>query len=714
MNFRFLSFCFLSLVLLGTAQAQKRQLTINEAINGYHLYPAQPGQLSWLPGGEKWSMVHPENKEVIQVYRLDRTNNGNVTELSLDQLNAGLSAIEMDTLRRVPRIRWIDEYHFEFSSGEQVLKAHYETGNVSVLHPNPGRGVDYSPDRTKGVKITENGFKVIDIKTGGELATIEDDQEGIVIGKAVHRYEFGITKGIFWSPDNHKIAYYRMDESMVPEYPLYRLSDTPASAEMIRYPTAGGVSHHVDLVVLDLSTGEQTTMKVDGPKDQYLTNISWHPSNQQVYIAVVNRGQNHMKLNAYDVQSGNLVKTLFEEKNSRYVEPEHPADFISEDQFIWWSERDGYNHLYLYNDKGELIKQLTKGDWVVTDFHGLTPDKKYLYITGTADSPTERHVYRVSMKSGKIKRVTDQFATHTVYFNDQMSHFLDRSSSINDPTSLKLMSATGGNLGNMYQATNPLDTFATGKIELGSIINEEGVELHYRVFKPSNFDPNKKYPAIVYLYNGPHLQLVRNTWLGGANMWYHYMASKGYVVFSIDGRGSADRGFDFESSIHRQAGTLEMKDQITGLKWLKSRPWVDESRLGIHGWSYGGFMTISLKTRHPELFKVAVAGGPVIDWRFYEVMYTERYMDTPQENPAGYDSANLMNYTQNIQPHLLVIHGAQDDVVLWQHSLLYLQKAIREGKQLDYFVYPHHPHNVRGKDRSHLYEMISNYFFEHL
>lgn len=702
------------LVLVGSTQAQKRQLTIEEAINGYHLYPNQPGQIAWLPSGEKWSYVHPDHQEILQVYQHDKTNNGKVTELSLSKINRGLKKIDMDTLSRIPRIHWVDNFHFQFTLGETVFKTNYQNGNVSISHPNPGGGIDYSDNRKRGIQITDHGFMVKDIKTGEELVTIEEDKEGIVIGKAVHRFEFGITKGVFWSPDGNKIAYYRMDESMVPEYPLYLLSDTPATAEMIRYPTAGAVSHQVDLFVLDLQTGKQVKLNVSGPKDQYLTNVSWHPNNEQVYVAVVNRDQNHMWLNAYNAQTGEHIRTLFEETNSKYVEPEHPAEFVNQEEFVWWSERDGFNHLYLYNDKGKLLKQLTKGEWVVTDFHGMTEDGKKIYITSTAESPLERHIYCVNTRSGKMKKLTREPGTHYAYFNKQYTHFLDRMTSVDNPTSLILYSEEGSNLANLYQATNPLDTFETGGIELGSFKNPDGVDLYYRVFKPENFDPNKKYPVIVYLYNGPHLQLVRNSWLGGANMWYHYMASKGYVVFSIDGRGSAARGFEFESAIHRQAGTFEMMDQISGVNWLRKQPWTDTDRLGIHGWSYGGFMTISLKTRHPELFKVAVAGGPVIDWKFYEVMYTERYMDSPQENAAGYDSANLMNYTQNIAPHLLVIHGAQDDVVLWQHSLLYLQKAIREGKQLDYFVYPHHPHNVRGKDRSHLYEMISEYFFDNL
>jgi dipeptidyl-peptidase-4 len=344
----------------------------------------------------------------------------------------------------------------------------------------------------------------------------------------------------------------------------------------------------------------------------------------------------------------------------------------------------------------------------------MSADGEKLYITGTKDSPLERHLYCVSVKNGKTKNLTQTAGYHSLNANEDCSLFIDDYSNANTPREVRLIDGNGNLMEIITKADNPLIDYKLGDMELGSLKGKSGDDLYYRVFKPVDFDPNKKYPVVVYLYNGPHLQLITNRWLGGANLWYQYMAQKGYVVFSIDGRGSADRGFEFESAIHRKCGTYEMEDQLTGVDWLKSQKWVDAERIGIHGWSYGGFMTTSLMTRNPKVFKVGVAGGPVIDWSLYEIMYTERYMDTPQENPEGYKDANLKNHVKNLEGRLLMIHGGQDDVVLWQHSLQYLEKAVDDGVQLDYFVYPNHKHNVGGKDRVHLYEKVSNYFFDNL
>jgi dipeptidyl-peptidase-4 len=423
-----------------------------------------------------------------------------------------------------------------------------------------------------------------------------------------------------------------------------------------------------------------------------------------------------MWLNMYSTETGEFEKTLFEETNERYVEPEHPAQFLKSnpEQFVWWSERDGYNHLYLYDLSGKMIKQLTKGKWIVTSFHGFSTDGSKLFITSTEESPLERHLYCIDVKSGKSKKLTKDAGYHSIRPNSDMTYFIDQFSSEDVATKVQIITEDGALFENLHETPDPLKGYKLGEMELGKLKGDGGHDLYYRVFKPVDFDKNKKYPVVVYLYNGPHLQLVTNRWMGGANLWYQYMAQNGYVVFSIDGRGSANRGFEFESAVHRHMAEYEMDDQLTGVNWLKKQSWVDADRIGIHGWSYGGYMTTSLMSRRPGVFKVGVAGGPVIDWSLYEVMYTERYMDTPQENPEGYANSDLKNHVENLEGKLLMIHGGQDNVVLWQHSLQYLETAIKKGVQLDYFVYPHHPHNVGGKDRVHLYEKVSNYFFDNL
>ncbi len=689
--------------------AQDKLLTINDAIVGYHLYPKGLSQLQFLPSGKRFSQVVGGKELVITAIASKES-----VSVSLDDINADLA--EADKLKRLPYANWISDSEFQFTNGTKALAYNIETKKTRTIYNVKASNSEtvYAPNGKGYVGVISNG---IGYDVNGVSGSITSDKNGIVLGKSVHRNEFGINGGLFLSPDAKSLAYYEMDESMVTEYPLYVLADTPAQAKMIRYPTAGKQSHHVLVKVQKLDgTLPVVVLKTGEPKEQYLTNVAWTPDNKYILIAIVNRAQNHMWLNKYDANTGAFVKTLFEEKNERYVEPEHPAVFLKNDptKFIWWSERDGYNHLYLYDLDGNLIKQITKGNFVVTELHGFSADGKNIFISSTEESPLDRHLYCVSMANGKSKKLSKASGYHRISASADCSYFIDDFSSTAVPRQISIIDADGKVTSELANAENPLVDYKLGEMELGKLKGKSGDDLYYRVFKPIDFDPTKKYPVVVYLYNGPHLQLNTNRWLGGANLWYQYMAQNGYVVFSIDGRGSADRGFEFESTIHRNCAEKEMEDQLTGVDWLKSQKWVDADRIGIHGWSYGGFMTTSLMTRKPGVFKVGVAGGPVIDWSLYEIMYTERYMDTPEENPEGYKNTNLKNHVADLEGKLLMIHGGQDNVVLWQHSLQYLNAAIEKGVQIDYFVYPDHEHNVLGKDRVHLYEKVSNYFFDNL
>lgn len=705
-----------SFFIFSQAWSQNKLLTIEDAIAGYHLFPKGPVQLKWLPSGEYFSKVNKTADEtLLELQQIESKGLGLTKTLTLtDFINSGNEiALDLSNLKAFPNITWINNNEFIFDWQKGTFRYHFYERKMLKIWDNP----DYSDRRftkNNAAIATSDGTTIHLIKEGKTTSISHGNKEGLVIGQTVHRSEFGITNGLFWSPNGAKLAYYVMDESMVTQYPLYQLNDTPATAQMIRYPTAGGVSHHVSIYVTDWD-GKKIRIKTKENSDHYLTNVAWTPDETKILIAEVSRNQKEMHLNLYDAQSGDFIKTLFKETNSKYVEPEHPAIFLENepDKFLWFSERDGYNHLYLYDLNGKMHRQLTSGAWVVTNFHGFGAQNE-IFITTTQESPLERHLYCVNLKSGKSKKVTEKSGSHTAILNGNGTYFFDYFSSTTTPLEVSIKTKDGGHFENLIQIENPLAEYKLGEMTIDKIKGNGGHDLYYRIFKPIDFDPNKKYPVVIYLYNGPHLQLINNRWLGGANLWYHYMAQKGYIVYSIDGRGSSNRGFDFESAIHKQCGQMEMEDQISGVKWLKNQSWVDTNRLGVHGWSYGGFMTTSLMTHYPKIFKVGVAGGPVIDWSLYEIMYTERYMESPQNNPDGYQKTNLKNNVQNLEGKLLMIHGGLDDVVLWQHSLQYLQEAIKKGVQLDYFVYPHHEHNVMGMDRIHLYEKISEYFFLHL
>ncbi|HCC29414.1 MAG TPA: S9 family peptidase, partial [Marinilabiliales bacterium] len=449
--------------------------------------------------------------------------------------------------------------------------------------------------------------------------------------------------------------------------------------------------------------------------EKYLTNISWDPEETFIYIQVLNRDQNHMKMNKYQVADGNLQATLFEEKNDKYVEPSFPITFVPEqnNQFIYQSRRDGFNHLYLCNTDGRLLKQLTMGAFEVINV--LKVGKKNIFFTSTEAGPLERQLYRVEINSGKKTRLTNQAGTHQPIIDPTESYFIDLFSSTTVPSRIDVYSSNGKLLRNVLTDENPLKRFNMPEMVLGTLKAADGItDLYYRMIKPINFDSTAKYPAVVYVYGGPHAQLVENSWLGGARLWEYLMAQKGYVMFTIDNRGSANRGLAFENVIHRQCGVHEMKDQLQGIQFMKSLGFVDMTRIGLHGWSYGGFMTSSLMVNYPELFKVGVAGGPVIDWKYYEVMYGERYMDTPEQNPEGYLFTSLLPRAKNLKGKLMIIHGAMDNTVVWQNSQQFLNECIKNQIPVDYFVYPRAEHNVRGYDRIHLMQKVTDYFEDYL
>ena len=550
------------------------------------------------------------------------------------------------------------------------------------------------------------------------------DGYNIVLGESVHRNEFGINGGLFWSPKASRLAFYRMDQSMVVDYPLVNTKAREAEVRNIKYPMAGMKSHEVTVGVWDcasqklvyLNTARDTTVH---EREMYLTNIAWSPDEKYVYIAKINREQNHMWLEQYDAATGDFKKVLFEETNPRYVEPCEPIIFTPKgDQFLWYSMRDGYKHLYLYNLDGSLVKQVTKGEYEVEGFIQFDKKGENIFIYANKNNLDGRDAYRVNLKNGTMECLTNYNSaegTHTVVINDEGTRMVDYFSAVDNPGEvnyvININKPANHRDYNIYRAENPLKDYAMPGVELGTIKAADGkTDLYYRLITPPNMEEGKKYPTLVYVYGGPHSQLVTDSWLGGGNLYFMFLAQQGYVVFTVDNRGTDNRGFEFESCTHRHLGEIEMADQMEGVKFLKSLPYVDQDRMGVEGWSFGGFMTITMKLAHPEVFKVGCAGGPVIDWKWYEIMYGERYMDTPQENPEGYEANSLLNKAQNLEGRLLVIQGAEDNTVVPQHSTEFIERCINNFKQVDYFMYPHHEHNVLGRERLHLYQKMFDYY----
>ncbi|MBO4754940.1 MAG: DPP IV N-terminal domain-containing protein [Bacteroidales bacterium] len=590
----------------------------------------------------------------------------------------------------------------------------------------------------------------------------DEGQSDIVWGQSVHRNEFGIDGGIFWSPKGHLLAFYRMDQSMVGRYPLLQTDPQEAEVKWIRYPMAGMTSHQVTLGIYNpdswqtvflktndkpeaqpLCTGTNASRTASGinAPDHYLTNIAWRPDGRQILIAEVNRLQNYVEMNVYDVQTGEFVRTLFTETSDKYVEPKHPAYFLpgSNDRFVWLSERDGYMQAYLYNMAADKVTclQLTKGSFDISSIVGADPASKFLYFMAAADSPLESNLYSVAIPKKSITHnpssithnlspITQVKGRHSIKVNDQYSQVYDTYVNHQTPRVCQLITLRNGRPVKtevLYTAADPYlqnekhPTLARPEVELGTLKAADGVtDLYYRLVKPRDYakNPARRYPTIVYLYNGPHAQLVTDGYQWGLPGWDCYMANRGYVVFTIDGRGSDNRGIAFEQAIWHNLGQVEALDQLQGVEYLKTLPYVDPDRIGIYGWSYGGFMTTYMMLNYPDTFKVGVCGGPVLDWSRYEVMYGERYMGTPDNNPEGYIATTLIDQTEKLRGHLLIIHDDQDGTVVPQMSMQFLKNAVANGTYPDYLMYIGHEHNVRGKDRVHLLNNISRYFDEHL
>ncbi len=552
-----------------------------------------------------------------------------------------------------------------------------------------------------------------------------DGSREIVYGQSVHRDEFGITKGTFWSPDGQRLAFYRMDQSMVTDYPQVDIYPRTAAYEPDKYPMAGTNTHVVTIGVFDLRT--QKTVYLQTPavdyaatalqQPCYFTNLAWSPDSKHIFLQELNRDQNDCRLVSYDAETGKREYQLCRETSDKYVEPLHPIQFLPWDSnlFILQSQRDGFNHLYLYNIKGEQVKQITKGQWVVLDVLGFNQKTKSIVFAANKEHPLHRRLYSVNVTSGQVKALESTDGVHRGVLSPSGNYIIDRFTTPTTPRCIDIVDVNKQKSVRLLTADDPWADFQQPIFECGSIKAADGVtDLYYRMVKPHDFDPAKKYPTVIYVYGGPHAHNVDASWHWASRSWETYMAQKGYIVFILDNRGSENRGRDFEQATFRQLGQVEMKDQMKGVDYLRTLPYVDMNRLGVHGWSYGGFMTISLMTHYPDVFKVGVAGGPVIDWKFYEVMYGERYMDTPQQNPEGYEKCSLIPQAKNLKGKLQIITGYNDRTVVPQHCLSFLDACIKAGTQPDFFAYPGEEHNMRGHASVHLHERITQYFEDYL
>ena len=682
-------------------------------------------------GGTNYGNMQPKNMwltwwgdqliqtDVEECYTID-VKTGQKTKLfTLDDINKWAESDDVKYVRHLMNATfpYPDKPFVLVGNRKAVILVDFKAQKVVWQDSISGQTAnDWNATSKATAYVEDNQLFVVDGDGRKEQLSTDGSRE-IVYGQSVHRNEFGINKGTFWSPDGQRLAFYRMDQSMVTDYPQVDIFPRSASYEPDKYPMAGMTSHKVTVGVYDLPTGKTVYLQAGDPTDRYFTNIAWSPDTKTIYMFELNRKQNDCRLVSYDAASGAKIAELYRETSDKYVEPLHPIQFLPWDatKFIMQSQKDGYNHLYLFDASGKALKQLTKGPWVVMDVLGFNKKQKAIIIKANANQPLCHNLYAVDVKTGKMTALDNGQGVHNGTLSASGTLLYDKYSAPDVPRNIDVVSTVNGKRSELLCAADPWSGYQQPVFENGSIKAADGTtDLYFRMVKPHDFDPAKKYPTVVYVYGGPHANNVQASWHWASRTWETYMAQKGYIVFILDNRGSQYRGRDFEQATFHQLGQIEMQDQMRGVDYLRSLPYVDMNRLGVHGWSFGGFMTISLMTNYPDVFKVGVAGGPVIDWKWYEVMYGERYMGTPQDNPEGYAKSSLISKAKNLKGKLQIITGYNDNTVVPQHCLSFLDACIKAGTQPDFFAYPGEEHNMRGHASVHLHERITQYFEDFL
>ena len=707
---RIFTLLLVTAMTVGIMTAQNETIDLNGVFQGKYMFERING-LSWQPGTDNYAYIDDDGN-----IKLVNAKNGK------ESVFRSGKNLDENGFKKLRSFQWVDANTIYSPRHNSTLTYNGKTVTVDKFeNVSWDNVIDQSiKNKVFVIKNDDGVFVQSALNDYKPILLCPDTGKNIVFGESVHRSEWGINEGQYISPKGNYIAFYRMDENMVEDYPLVNTTTPIATVENIKYPMAGRTSHQVKVGIFDVAKSVQAGKPVyhyintDLNDGEFLTNVTFSPDEQYLYISHLNREQNHSKLIRYDLQSGNKVKVLIEERDSRYVEPCDRMIFLKNNNFLWISETDGWRHLYLYDFNGNLIRKVVDGRFDIVDVEGLDAKEEYVYFTmAPTEKPVNQYVCKAALKDGQITRIAATDGTHTPIFNEGKTYFVDYFTSVTTPRIISVVNNQGKTMNELKNCKNPYADCALGTTKMFPILNKEGDSLWCRLITPPNMDPTKKYPCLIYVYGGPHSQLVTNSFMSGG-VFLEFMAEQGYVVFTLDNRGTQNRGADFEKCIHRNLGVKEVEDQMCGVEYLKTLPYVDANRIGLDGWSYGGFMTLSLITEHPEAFKAASCGGPVVNWAWYEVMYGERYMDTPQENPDGYENANIIPKIKNVKCPLLVMHGCQDHTVVWQHTLELMRQAVSDGIEIEYFPYTAHDHNVMGVERVHLWNKLLRFHNQNL
>jgi dipeptidyl-peptidase-4 len=700
-----------------------------------HAQPSLSGRLTrglaWTPDGKRLSYFETKGsgKEAkTELWTMEGASGERRLLVAADKLETILPADTSKPTqatglgRRAPsQYQWAPDgagILFEGPTALAWLDVKSQTGRTLVSGKAGIADPKISPDGRFVSFVRDHNLWLVNLADGKERAITQGGTEEIRKGELdwVYPEELDIKTAYWWAPDSSAIAYLEMDERKVSQYPLVDFSSPSGEAEMERYPVAGGANPSVHVFVASLNGGAPRAMDAGAETDIYIPRVNWLTDSKRLAIQRLNRAQAELDLLIADTATGSS-RVALTENDPNWINLSDDLYFLKDGkQFLWSSERSGYRHLYLYDVAGKQLAQLTKGDWEVAAVDGVDEAKSLVYFTATEKSPLERQLYRVALDGSGFARVTKEEGTHAVVLAPNASAFIDTFSNTGAPQRQDLYRADGSHIAAINEnKVAELADYHLSPVEFVTVKTHDGVQLNASILRPPEFNPQKKYPVLVYTYGGPHAQVVRNAWGGATFLWHELMTQKGYIIFSVDNRGSAGRGHAFETPLHFRLGAQELSDQRDGVQYLKALPYVDANRIGIWGWSYGGHMTLHAMFEAGDDFKAGFAGGPVTDWRYYDSIYTERYLGLPQKNEKGYQDSSPVKYATQLKGKLLIAHGTGDDNVHFANTLSVMNHLIEAGKYVEVLAFPGRGHGVSDPPaRRVLMQRVTQFFLDNL
>ncbi len=706
---------FFGLTALASAQA-KPQLTLATVVERGPALAASLPTILWFPNGHQGTVVLPSKDGGQAMHRMENGTPAKTPWFTAEDVVAVLPIDTSKAPKRFPPMTWLDQDTLRLQHDHSIW--HWDIGareaaRVLSWHDPKGALLEISPTDGHAAVRSDHQLFLHD-RTGEKHQLSFDGSEDMVLGGPAHRSEIGIVKGTFWREDGRFLAFYREDLRPITEYPYQDLHLMPPKPRHGRYPMAGQPHSLVRVRVCDTTTYAIAELEADPDADVYWTNITFGPDDT-VYVTIVNRGQDHLELTRFDAKTGKKLATILKEHDREWLEPEHPPRFLKDGRFLWWSRRSGFRNIYLHEPNGKLIRQVTLGNCDVLSMLHLEADESRLWYQASGDDPRQLHLFSASLTEEDTKQHTQERGSHQVSLSPDATQAHVVHSNLETFPNARVLDTSTLKVQKLPQPTNPLVEFELPKQHFFEVEAEDGSLLYGHVALPPDLQPGERAPVIHYVYGGPHAQLVKDQWFGGAATWLQGLAGSGYIVCRLDNRGTPNRGIEFEQKIHRHLGTKEVADQLRAIDWLRQQPYVDPSRIGVHGWSFGGYMTLRLMLLHPKVFACGISGAPVTDWSMYETGYGERYMDSPQENPDGYQESSCLPIAGRLQNPLLIVHGSDDRTVMWAHTLKFVDASVREGvQQLEYFPYPQQLHGLRGGYRKHFLEKLARFFGRHL